>query len=56
MQRLFVLASLVMFVFALIAAARSTGTFLSTTGSVWISAGFVAFAADQVISSQLKRS
>jgi hypothetical protein len=56
MQRIFALAALVMFVFALIAAARSTGTFLSTTGSVWISAGFVAFAADQVLGSQLRKT
>ena len=53
MRRLFVLASLVMFIFALIAAARSTGTFLSTNWPVWVSAGFVAFAADQVLGGQM---
>ncbi|GEM_PF-3251589 len=55
MRRLFVLAALVMFIFALIAAARSTQTFLSTIWSVWVSAGFVAFAADQVLGGQLMK-
>jgi hypothetical protein len=56
MRRLFALAALVMFIFALIAAARSAGTFLSTNWPVWISAGFVAFAADQVLGSQLTKT
>ena len=55
MRRLFLIAALVMFIFALIAAARSTGTFLSTNWPVWVTAGFVAFAADQVLSSQLTK-
>jgi heme A synthase len=55
MRRLFALAALVMFIFALIAAARTTGTFLSTNWPVWIAAGFVAFAADQVLGGQLTK-
>lgn len=55
MRRMFALAALVMFIFALIASARSTGTFLSTISAVWISAGFVAFAADQVLGGQLMK-
>jgi hypothetical protein len=53
MKRLFALAALVMFIFALIAAARTTGTFLSTNWPVWIAAGFVAIAADRVLGSEL---
>ena len=56
MRRLFVLAALVMFIFALIAFARSTNTFLSTSGFVWISAGFVAWAANQVLGGQLTKT
>jgi hypothetical protein len=55
MRRLFALAALVMFIFALIAASRSSETFLSTNWPVWISAGFVAFAADQVLCGQLTK-
>ena len=55
MRRLFALAALVMFIFALIAAARTTGTFLSTNWPVWIAAGFVVFAADQVLGGQLTK-
>jgi heme A synthase len=55
MRRLFALAALVMFIFALIAAARTSGTFLSTNWPVWIAAGFVAFAADQVLGGQLAK-
>ena len=55
MRRLFALAALVMFIFALIAAARSAGTFLSTTWPVWIAAGFVAWAADQVFGDRLAK-
>jgi hypothetical protein len=55
MRRLFALAALVMFIFALIATARSSGMFLSTTWPVWLTAGFVAFAADQVLGSQLTK-
>lgn len=56
MRRLFALAALVMFVFALIAFARTNGTLFSTSAFVWLSAGFVAFAADQVLSSELTRT
>jgi hypothetical protein len=56
MRRLFVLAALVMFIFALIAFARNTNTFLSTSGFVWISAGFVAWAANQVLGGQLTKT
>jgi hypothetical protein len=45
-----------MFIFALIAATRSAGTFLSTDQGVWISAGFVAFAADQVLGGVLAKT
>jgi len=45
-----------MFIFALIAFARSTSTFLSTSGFVWIAAGFVAWAADQVLGGQLTKT
>jgi heme A synthase len=55
MHRLFALAALVMFIFALIATARSTGTFLSTNWPVWIAAGFVALAADRVLGGELTR-
>jgi hypothetical protein len=55
MRRLFALAALVMFIFSLIAAAQSTGAFLSTNWPVWLSAGFVAFAADQVLGGQLTK-
>jgi hypothetical protein len=55
MRRLFALAALVMFIFALIAATRS-GTFLSTEEGVWLSAGFVAFAADQVLGGVLAKT
>lgn len=55
MRRLFALAALVMFIFALIAATRTPATFLSTNLPVWISAGFLAFAADQVLSSRLTK-
>jgi hypothetical protein len=41
-----------MFIFALIGADRSGGTFLSTAWPVWLSAGFVAWAADQVLGGQ----
>jgi hypothetical protein len=45
-----------MFIFALIAfAGNSADTFLSTSGFVWISAGFVAWAADQVLGGQLSK-
>jgi hypothetical protein len=50
------LAALVMFIFALIAAAATSGTFLTTSFSVWIAAGFVAWAADQVLGGQLAKS
>ncbi len=53
MRRLFALAALVMFIFALIAASRSTATFLSTNWPVWLTAGFVALAADQVLGGKL---
>jgi len=56
MRRLFALAALVMFIFALIAAARSAETFLSTNWPVWISAGFVALAADQVLGGALAKT
>jgi hypothetical protein len=56
MRRLFMLAALVMFIFALIAAAATSGTFLTTSFSVWIAAGFVAWAADQVLGGQLAKS
>jgi hypothetical protein len=55
MRRLFALAALVMFVFALIAASRSSASFLSTNWPVWIAAGFVALAADQVLGRELTR-
>jgi hypothetical protein len=44
-----------MFIFALIAAARSAQTFLTTSWQVWIAAGFVAWAADQVLGGQLTK-
>jgi hypothetical protein len=56
MRRLFIPAALVMFILALIAAAATSGTFLSTSWSVWISAGFVAWAADQVLGGQLTKT
>jgi hypothetical protein len=55
MRRLFVLAALVMFIFALIAAAASSGSFLTTGWPVWIAAGFVAWAADQVFGDRLAK-
>jgi hypothetical protein len=54
MRRLFVTAALVMFIFALIAAADS-GTFLGTDWAVWIAAGFVAWTADQVLGDRLAK-
>ncbi len=54
MRRLFVMAALVMFIFALIAAAADNQTFLSTGWPVWIAAGFVAWVADQVLGDRLK--
>jgi len=45
-----------MFIFALIGATRSPATFISTDWPVWISAGFVALAADQVLGSQLTKN
>jgi hypothetical protein len=54
MRHLLVLAALVMFVFALIASAN-TGTFLSTAWAVWISAGFVAMAANQLLGGRLSK-
>jgi len=45
-----------MFIFALIAAARSVGTFLTVMWPVWIAAGFVAFSADQVFGDRLTKS
>jgi len=56
MRRLFVTAALVMFIFALIAAAADSGTFLSTDWAVWIAAGFVAWTADQVLGDRLKKA
>ena len=56
MRRLFLLAALVMFIFALIAAAAASGTFLTTGWPVWIAAGFVAWAADQVLGGQLTKT
>ena len=50
------LAALVMFIFALIAAARSVGTFLTVIWPVWIAAGFVAWSADQVFGDRLTKS
>jgi hypothetical protein len=55
MQRIFALAALVMFIFALIAATRSSATFLSTNWPVWVSAGFVAVAAGQVLGRELNK-
>jgi hypothetical protein len=55
MRRLFLIAALVMFIFALIAAARSVGTFLTVGWPVWIAAGFVAWAADQVLGDRLTK-
>ena len=45
-----------MFIFALIAAARSVVTFLTVGWPVWIAAGFVAWAADQVLGDRLHPS
>ena len=53
MHRLFPLAALVMFIFALIATAEASGTFLTVNWSVWIAAGFVAWAANHVLGSHL---
>jgi hypothetical protein len=50
------LAALVMFIFALIAAANSAGTFLTVNWPVWIAAGFVAWSADQVFGDRLAKS
>ena len=50
------LAALVMFIFALIAAARSVPTFLTVMYQVWIAAGFVAWSADQVFGDRLAKS
>ena len=55
MRRLFVMAALVMFIFALIAAAADSQTFLSTGWPVWIAAGVVAWAADQVFDDRLAK-
>ena len=49
MIKLLVVAMFVMFLFALIAAARSIGTFLTVDWAVWLSAGFVAWSASLVI-------
>jgi hypothetical protein len=56
MRRLFLLAALVMFIFALIAAAASSGTFLSTGWPVWIAAGLVAYVGDQVVGDRLTKT
>jgi hypothetical protein len=56
MRSLFLIAALVMFIFSLIAAARSVGTFLTVGWPVWIAAGFVAWAADQVLGGQLTKT
>jgi len=55
MRRLFALAALVMFVFALIAFTRTDNTLFTTSAFVWLSAGFVSLAADQVLTSDLAR-
>ena len=44
--RLFLIAALVMFIFALIASLASDGLCLSESFSVWAAAGFIAFVAD----------
>jgi hypothetical protein len=59
-MRIFLVAALVVFIFALIAAARSVGTFLTVDWPVWACAGFVAFVSDgvfgdRVVAEQAKR-
>jgi hypothetical protein len=56
MRRLFLLAALVMFIFALIAAAATSGTFLTTAWPVWIAAGLVAYVVDQLLGDRLART
>ena len=53
MPRLMIIAALVMFVFALIAGAADSGTFLSVGWPVWIAAGFVAYMVDLLIGDRL---
>lgn len=56
MHRLFPLATLVMFIFALIATAEASGTFLTVNWPVWIAAGFVAWAANHVLGDRLTKT
>jgi hypothetical protein len=56
MRHLFVLAALVMFIFALVAAAATSGTFLTTSWPVWTAAGLVAGAADQLLGGRLSKT
>lgn len=53
MPRLFIIAALVMFVFALIAAAEASATFLTVGWPVWIAAGLVAWAVDLLLGDRL---
>jgi hypothetical protein len=53
MPRLLIVAALVMFVFALIAGAADSGTFLSVAWPVWMAAGFVAYMLDLLLGDRL---
>ena len=48
-MRLLLVGSLVMFVFALIAAAAAAGTLFTVTWPVWVCAGLVAYVADLLV-------
>lgn len=48
MPRIFLIAAVVLAVFAIIAGAAATGTLFSTTWFVWLAASWLAWLADQV--------
>lgn len=48
-MRLLLLAAVVLFVFALIAAVDSTGQFLTAEWNVWVCGGLIAWTLDQLV-------
>ena len=53
MPRLLLVAALVMFIFALIAGAKTDGTFLTVAWPVWVAAGFIAWVLDQLLGDRV---
>jgi hypothetical protein len=48
-MRIFLIAAVVLIVFAIIATAGASGLFLSVSGSVWFEAAFLAFLVDALL-------